>query len=71
MPCGTPLLLGRVLLMYWHKLTRLVRDMMYITAADIDAPLVIQNVGLTNEDLDSRKYIYLLIFTKPNLTFQI
>ena len=55
MPAGTALLLGRVLLMYWHKMTRLVRDLMYLDASDVDEPLVIDSVVLSRNDLAARK----------------
>ena len=35
MPRGNFMTLGRVLLMYWHTLTRLIRDLVFIQAADI------------------------------------
>ena len=56
MPRGNFLLLGRVLLMYWHMLTRLVRDLLYIQASDIERPLVIGPSTLTEDQLESRKY---------------
>ena len=55
MPSGTALLLGRVLLMYWHKLTRLVRNLMYLDVALIDEPLIINGVVLSDDDLADRK----------------
>lgn len=56
MPRGNFLLLGRVLLMYWHQLTRLVRDMLYLQATDIARPLIIGPTTLTIDQLEARKY---------------
>ena len=56
MPRGTMLLLGRVLLMYWHSMTRLVRDLLYIQATDFRHPLVIGPTTLTTDQLEAREF---------------
>ena len=63
MPRGSALLLGRVLLMYWHKMTRLVRDLLYIAESDIEEEVVIVTTVLSRDQLASRKYYYYL--TRP------
>ena len=55
MPRGNYLLLGRVLMMYWHMLTRLVRDLLYLQASDIERPHVIGSTTLTENQLEARK----------------
>ena len=55
MPRGNFLMLGRVLLMYWHKMTRLIRDMVFLQASDITEPLILGPSTLTPTQLDARK----------------
>ena len=55
MPRGSALLLGRVLLMYWHKMTRMVRDLLYIQATDIQEIVYIEGHALNQEQLEIRK----------------
>ena len=60
MPSGNALLLGRVLLMYWHKMTRIIRDLLYLDVGPlIDQALVIESITLTQEELSARKYLFL------------
>ena len=58
MPRGTALLLGRVLLMYWHKMTRMVRDLLYIQATDIQEVVYIEGKALNEDQLEIRKYLF-------------
>ena len=56
MPRGSALLLGRVLLMYWHKMTRLVRDLLYIAVGDVEEEVVIEMHVLSRDQLRVRTY---------------
>ena len=56
MPRGSALLLGRVLLMYWHKMTRMVRDLLYISVGDIEEEVIIATHVLSRDQLSVRKY---------------
>lgn len=56
MPHGNALLLGRVILMYWHKMTRMVRDLLYIQATDVQEVVYIQGKALTQDQLEMRKF---------------
>ena len=59
MPKGDALLLGQTLLNYIHRLTRLVRDILFIDGVehpDADQVVIIGPTKLTNRQIDQRKY---------------
>ena len=60
MPQGGALLLGQTLLNYVHRLTRLVRNLLYIDGVehpDDDQIVIIGPTRLTNRQIDQRKYL--------------
>ena len=60
MPLGTPLLLGRVLLNYLHRLTRLLRDLIFLNSTDFPFNITIGPSTLTPAQVESRKYFRIL-----------